>query len=139
MSESRPELDERNRKAATWPDYIVVEVAGLIAAGVASTSALRHIRGTTTAHAIPVALALLKLPMGALTAVLGLLLMRGGFVPGLSALDSSAQIVAWAVIFGYSQELFTKFVDRQGQAVLEGVRGSTDPLPLTRQGTVAPM
>jgi hypothetical protein len=42
-----------------------------------------------------VALALLKVPLGALTAVLGLLLMSGGFVPGLSALDSSAQILAW--------------------------------------------
>lgn len=42
----------------------------------------------------PVVLALLKLPTGALTAPLGLLLMRGGFVPGLSALDSPAQIIA---------------------------------------------
>ena len=48
-------------------------------------------RGTTTPYGLPVALALLKLPTGALTAVLGLLLMRGGFVPGLSALDTSAQ------------------------------------------------
>ena len=35
---------------------------------------------------------------GALTAVLGLLFIRGGFVPGLSALDSSAQISAHAAI-----------------------------------------
>ena len=33
-------------------------------------------------YGLPVALALLKLPTGALTAVLGLLLMRGQFVPG---------------------------------------------------------
>ncbi|MFE5242727.1 MULTISPECIES: hypothetical protein [unclassified Streptomyces] len=69
------------------------------------------------------ALALLKLPTGALTAVLGLLLMRGAFVPGLSALDSSAQIIGWAIIFGYSQQIFTRLVDRQGQAVLDAVGG----------------
>jgi hypothetical protein len=83
---------------------------------------------------IPVALAMLKLPTGALTAVLGLLLMRGGFVPGLSALDSSAQIIGWAIIFGYSQELFTKFVDRRGQDVLDGIRGPGGPAPAAEPG-----
>jgi hypothetical protein len=71
--------------------------------------------------------ALLKLPSGALTAVLGLLLMRGEFVPGLSALDSSAQIIAWAVIFGYSQQLFTRFVDERAKTVLDGVKNSRVP------------
>ena len=42
---------------------------------------------------LPVAMAVLKLPTGAITAFLGLLLMRGQFVPGLSALDTSAQIL----------------------------------------------
>jgi hypothetical protein len=67
----------------------------------------------------------LKLPTGALTAVLGLLLMRGGFVPGLTALDTTPQILAWAVVFGASQQLFTGMVDRQGKSVLEDVGGKT--------------
>ncbi|MBT2511956.1 hypothetical protein J7I98_40710 [Streptomyces sp. ISL-98] len=121
------QIDEDFAKVSSWGDYLVVEVVGLVAAGVAAASALRHIRGTATPYQIPVALATLKLPAGALTAVLGLLLMRGGFVPGLSALDSSAQIIAWAVIFGYAQELFTKFVDKRGQLVLDAVRGPTSP------------
>ncbi|WP_433238024.1 hypothetical protein [Actinomadura nitritigenes] len=108
-------------------DYLAVEFIGLTAASIAAAAALRKVRGTSTAFGIPIALALLKLPTGALTAVLGLLLMRGGFVPGLSALDSPGQIIAWAVVFGYSQELFTKFVDRQGQAVLADVRGPVEP------------
>lgn len=123
------ELNGATRRVAGWGDYIVVEFVGVVAAGLAAASALRKIRGTSTAFGIPVALALLKLPTGALTAVLGLLLMRGGFVPGLNELGSPAQIIAWAVVLGYSQELFTKFVDRQGQAVLEGVRGPANPPP----------
>ena len=71
----------------------------------ASTITLRNVKGTSTPYGLSVALALLKLPLGALTAVLGLLLMSGGFVPGLSALDSSAQILAWALVFGFSQQL----------------------------------
>jgi len=137
------ELTVRTREVAGWGDYIVVEFVGLVAAGIAAASALRKIRGTSTAFGIPVALAALKLPTGALTAVLGLLLMRGAFIPGLSALDSTAQIIAWAVVLGYSQELFTKFVDRQGQAVLDGVRDPVHtslppPAPAARRGAAAP-
>lgn len=125
-----PEADvaEATRETAGWADYVVVEIVGIVAAGLAAASALRRIRGTSTAFGIPVALAMLKLPTGAITAMLGLLLMRGAFVPGLNALDSSAQIIAWAVVLGYSQELFTRWVDRQGQAVLDSVR---EPVPAT--------
>lgn len=113
---------------SAW-DLPLVMLVGLIAAAVAAAVALRGIRGTTTPYGLPVALALLKLPTGALTAVLGLLLMRGGFVPGLSALDSSAQIIAWAVVFGYAQQLFTRLVDAQAQNVLEDVGGKS-PAPV---------
>jgi hypothetical protein len=110
------------RTVSGW-DVWVVMITGLIAAAVATAFALRGIRGTSTPYSLPVALALLKLPTGALTAVIGLVLMRGGFVPGLSALDSSAQILSWAVVFGYAQQLVTRLVDQQAHAVLEDVGG----------------
>jgi hypothetical protein len=43
---------------------------------------------------------------------------------GLSALDSSAQIVSWAIVFDYAQQLFTRFVDQQGDAGLDHVRSA---------------
>jgi hypothetical protein len=55
--------------------------------------------------------------------------MRGQFVPGLTALDTSAQILAWALVFGYAQQLFTRFVDQQGQTVLNNVHSSESPQP----------
>ena len=67
----------------------------------------------------------MELPLGALTAVLGLLL-RGEFFPGLTALDTSAQIIAWALVFGYAQQLFTRLVDQQAHTVLDAVRGGGD-------------
>ena len=78
------------------------------------------------------ALAALKLPTGAITAFLGLLLMRGQFVPGLSALDSPAQILAWALVFGYAQQLFTRLVDQQGQTMLNNVPTAHSPQPSRR-------
>ncbi|MGX1885228.1 hypothetical protein [Streptomyces sp. NPDC055287] len=122
-TESGGDIDDLYGMVASRWDYPVVEFIGIVAAAVAAAASLRRIKGTSTPYNVPVALALLKLPTGALTAVLGLLLMRGEFVPGLQALDSSAQIIAWAVIFGYAQQLFTKFVDTQAQAVLNSVGG----------------
>jgi hypothetical protein len=112
-------------------DLIVVELVGLTAAAIATAAAIRRIRGSSERYGLPVALAALKLPTGAITAFLGLLLMRGQFVPGLSALDTSAQILAWALIFGYAQQLFTRLVDEQGQTVLDSVR----PPEANRPGT----
>jgi len=119
--------------ATTAPaDYLAIEFVGLVAAGIAAAATIRRIGGTAEPYNVPFALALLKLPMGALTAVLGLLLMRGGFVPGLTALDSSAQIISWAIIFGYAQQIFTRLVDTQAKNVLAGASGSvtaTRPAP----------
>src|SRR5918994_909974 len=120
-------IDERIRDTARSWDIPVVEIVGLLAAALAAAFALRSIEGTSTPYSLPVAAAVLKLPTGALTAVFGLLLMRGGFIPGLSALDSSAQIIAWAIVFGYSQQLLTRFVDQQANTVLQKVGTPTNP------------
>ncbi len=117
------DIDNRVREAASPSDIFLVELAGLSAAAVAAAAAIRSIRGSSEPHGLPIAVALLKLPTGAVTAVLGLLLMRGRFVPGLTALDTSAQILAWALIFGYAQQLFTRLVDQQAHTVLQAVRG----------------
>jgi hypothetical protein len=133
VASTGPGVDTAMRSTSTGWGMLVVEVLGLIAAAVASATALRSIRGTTTPYSLPVALALLKLPTGALTAVLGLLLMRGSFVPGLSALDSSGQILAWAIVFGYAQQAFTRLVDQRAHAVLDQVgdhQARATPAPL---------
>lgn len=119
------DVDDAVRDTVTAWDVPLVQIVGLVAAGVTGAVALRRLRGSSTPFGIPVALTVLKLPTGALTAVLGLLLMRGGFVPGLTALDSTPQILAWAVVFGASQQLFTGLVDRQAQNVFDSVGGKT--------------
>jgi hypothetical protein len=104
-------------------DVVLVAGLGLLGGVLAAAFAVRNIRGTSTPYDIPIALAILKAPTGALTAVAGLLLLRGQFVPGLSALDSQQQIIAYALVLGYAQQVFTHFVDRQAQSVLDSVPG----------------
>ncbi|MCW2985092.1 MAG: hypothetical protein JWR63_2662, partial [Conexibacter sp.] len=118
-------IDHAMRQATSSWDVPMVELIGLIAAAVATAAALRGLRGTSTPYSLPIALAVLKLPTGALTAVLGILLMRGEFIPGLSALDTSAQILAWSIVFGYAQQLLTRMVDQRAQGVLDDI-GTVD-------------
>jgi hypothetical protein len=79
---------------------------------------IRNLQGSSTPYDVPIALALLKLPSGALSAMVGLLFVRGGFVPGLSQLDSQPQILAYAFLFGAAQQLVTRLVDQQAQDIL---------------------
>jgi hypothetical protein len=135
---SQASTDQIMRRAASPWDVVVVELVGLVAAAIAAAASVRNVQGTSTPYSLPVALAVLKLPTGALTALLGLLLMRGGFVPGLSALDSSSQIIAWALVFGYAQQLLTRFVDSQAQTVLQGAGGDAKSLaPATATTSVS--
>src|SRR4051794_34805475 len=125
------DIDDVVQDTAKPPDLLVVELVGLTAAAIAAAAAIRRIKGSSERYGLPVSLAALKLPSGAITAFLGLLLMRGQFVPGLSALDTSAQILAWALVFGYAQQLFTRLVDQQGQTVLNSVQVADAHAPET--------
>ena len=56
-------------QAVNPSDMALIEIIGMIAAVVASIVALRNVRGTSTPYSLAVALALVKIPLGALTAV----------------------------------------------------------------------
>jgi hypothetical protein len=109
-----------NDTATPW-DVPAILVIGASAAALSAAVAIRQVKGSSTPYSLPVALAALKIPTGALTALLGLLLLRGQFIPGFSALDFPAQVVAWAVVLGYAQQLLTRMIDQRAQLVLKSV------------------
>lgn len=108
-------------------DMVVVALLGLLGGSLAAAVSIRNMRGTATPYDIPVCLALLKVPTGALTAVGALIAIRGEFVPGLSALDSQEQILAYALVFGYAQQLLTGLIDSRAREILDNFAGPKDP------------
>ena len=115
----------------TGGDAALVLAVGLTAGAFAAALSVRGIRGTSTPYGVPVAIAWLKLPAGALTALFGMLMVHGGFVPGLSALDTQGQIIAYSIVLGYAQQVFTRLIDSQAQAVLDKAP-SSEPATATK-------
>ncbi|MEV4684075.1 hypothetical protein [Streptomyces kurssanovii] len=99
-----------------------LEFIGLFAAAVAGAVSLKGVRGTSGPYHVATGLIILRLPVGALTAVAGILLMSGEFLPGLTNLDTPTQVCAWAFAFGVLQESVTRAVDRQGQHLIDNVK-----------------
>jgi hypothetical protein len=102
-------------------DALVVALLGLLGGALAAAVSIRNLKGTTTPYDVPVALAVLKVPLGAFTAILALVAIRAEFVPGLSSLDSQEQILAYALVFGFAQQVFTRLLDQRAQTLLENL------------------
>ena len=115
-----------DHQSPTGGDVTIIAGLGLLGGALAAAFAIRRLRGTSMPYHVPIALALLKVPSGSLTAVAGILLLGSGFVPGLSQLDSQRQILAYALIFGYAQQLATRFIDHRAQTLLDSIP-SKDP------------
>ena len=102
-------------------DVTIVAVMGLLGGALSAAFTIQRLRGTSTPYGIPVALSIHKLPAGALTGIVGLILIHGDFVPGLSELDSQGQILAYAILFGFAQHLATRYIDQKAEDVLNSV------------------
>jgi hypothetical protein len=122
-------------------DVLIVALLGLLGGALGATISVRNLRGTSTPYDVPVALAMLKVPLGAFTAILGLVAIRGDFIPGLSVLDSQEQILAYALVLGFAQQVFTRLLDRQAQSLLSDLPSrdsATAPQPATQPTATAP-
>jgi hypothetical protein len=124
------------RDTASDLDAALILGVGLLGAAIAAATGLRQMTAGHDPYSLQVTLAIVKLPIGAVTAFLGILLLRAQFVPGLTALDSSAQIIGWAVLLGYAQQLFTHFVDRKAATLLD--QAASVPEPARERATGPP-
>ena len=89
-------------------------------------SLTRSSRATVSSYTLRVARMALKMGVGALAPVAGLLFLKAGFAPGFDGLDSQAQILGYAILFGMSQQLLTRIADQHAEAVLKSASSETE-------------
>jgi hypothetical protein len=121
-------------------DIIMVALLGALGGLLTAALSIRNLKGTSTPYDVPVALAMLKVPLGAFTAILALVAIQGGFVPGLSNLDSQEQILAYALVFGFAQQALSRLLDQRAQTLMEGLPGgtATEPAPAATPAAALP-
>jgi hypothetical protein len=118
-SPSNPETLTQASRSAPAANILAIEMLGLISASLVGAVAIRRMKGTSVVYGVPMASLLLKLPMGALTALAGILMIRAG-IGGLQE-AGYANWTAYALLFGASQQGFTGLIDRQAHNVLDHV------------------
>ena len=93
-------------------DYLAVGAG----AGMLTTAlAWRSLTQLSGPYAIDTAQALLKVPAGAVAALLGVILVRSRVVSGVSVDASTAY--GYAVLFGVSQQALTQVVDNAAKKI----------------------
>lgn len=83
---------------------------GAALAGARTLSAAQHLQNPDSLLTVQV---LLKVPLGMITAVVGLVIVASGKVPGVGVLEDSSDLLFLAVVFGYAQQTLTGIIDRR--------------------------
>ncbi|MFI0960699.1 hypothetical protein ACH4S8_04685 [Streptomyces sp. NPDC021080] len=97
-------------------NILLIELIGAAGATVSAVYSLARAQRVEDPYMVHVGQAILKVSLGGITAVLGLILLLA--TPGFHA-TTTWQILAFAVIFGYSQQAFTRFIDSKGDELLK--------------------
>jgi hypothetical protein len=117
-----PDVDDVVKGTAGPADLLVVELIGLTAAAVAAATALRGIRGSSEPYGLRWPSPPSSSPWAPSPPSSACSSCEANSSPAAAPLDTSAQILAWALVFGYAQQLFTRLVDQQAHCVLNTVR-----------------
>jgi hypothetical protein len=70
-----------------------------------------------------------KMGLGGLTAVLGIIVLRTLLSSHSGVLAGQPELLAAAVVFGYSQQLFTGVMDKKASGLLDAASPETPPKP----------
>jgi hypothetical protein len=102
-------------------DVPLIMLTGVAGASLAVARNLTGLTPTGVRYSLSVAQGLVKLAFGAITGVLGIIVLSTQTSIGF--LGSQAGLLTTAVVFGYSQQLFTKLIDQQANDLTNKAAG----------------
>jgi hypothetical protein len=118
-----PWLPIRAGASTSGPTVWQVELVGALGGMLAGLAGLLKLPGFTGPYSLPATLALLNLPAGALTGLLGALWMQNSLVGSVKPQEGTA-LLAYVALFGFAQEAVTRFADKRGSRLLGEATGS---------------
>ncbi|HEX6523412.1 MAG TPA: hypothetical protein VF070_25940 [Streptosporangiaceae bacterium] len=113
---------------ASSADLPLVLLLGGVGATLAVALNLAGLKPAGVRYSLSVAQGLLKIAFGAMTAMLGIVILSTQTTAS-GILSSQAGLLATAVVFGYSQQLFTRLIDRQANDLMNAASSTTKASP----------
>lgn len=105
-----------------WRLLFFVLIAGALGAFISALPSMITSRSGGLPYRLPFQQGLLKLAIGPLVAVVGIMLVIGGLV--VTTVSSTAALLGVAIVFGAGQQAVTAFADRRASELLSSVTKS---------------
>jgi hypothetical protein len=104
-------------------DVWKVELLGALGGLLIALATLQRLRGYRNPYALPFVQALLKIPAGALTGLIGTVIVQSGAF----SIDpvSGNKLVAYVILFGAAQETVTRLIDQKASSLVEAANPAT--------------
>jgi hypothetical protein len=106
-------------------DVWLVSLLGAAGASIATVVLLIRRRPSLSPYVLVGYQALIKVLLGAVLAVIGLLALGAGVTAGVTCFRAQATLLLWAVVLGYAQQLGTRLLDNYADRVLDRARPLT--------------
>jgi hypothetical protein len=104
-------------------DLPLIMGLGVVGAALAVAVFLTGLKPAGVRYSLSVGQGLVKLAFGAITAMLGIIILSTQSSVGV--LGSQAGLLTTAVVFGYSQQLFTRLIDQQANDLVTAASSTT--------------
>ena len=101
-----------------WRTVVLLVLFGSIGALVTAIPPLAKANGARNPFSLPLFQLLLKLTMGPLFAVVGVLILEDKVIPHFTAPANLRGLLVWATLFGAAQQSVTRFIDQRVSRIL---------------------
>ena len=101
-----------------WRTVVLILLFGSIGALVSAIPPLAKANGVRNPFSLPVFQLLLKLTMGPLFAIVGVLILQDKLITGLQGPTDLRGLLVWATLFGAAQQSVTRFIDQRVSGIL---------------------
>jgi hypothetical protein len=110
-----------------------VVAVGAFGGAIAAVFTIARLGGYGGPYRLPVYQALIRVPAGAAVALAAVLLLQSKQIQALSP-QNGLSVLAVALLFGYSPDVFLRFMDQKAASLLSQAQGKDDPSgpPLTK-------
>jgi len=98
----------------------LLSLFGAVGALVSAVPRLANAPGTWNPFSLPLYQLLLKLVLGPVFAIVGLLLLKSGVFPNVGYPQTIESQLVWAVVFGAAQQAVTRVIDQRAASLASG-------------------